>query len=418
MSTSPEAAETKRAIVDYVSHSGLSEAITAALRDGNIAAAQEGISRVKDNQDIISGLLHRITADWNDKDVKGCEIYANAAKTIADILKRTSGGSTIVAVLKQRRGTNNALNENLLDACKKDSKIGLVKILLDAGSNPDSANEKKKTGLHLATSAKVAKLLLEHRANPNTKDEAGRTPLSCYGASLEIAKELINHGADVNAVDNVGNTPLHHAVGALQFSPSEKDILHIKLLLDNKANVNAQNIEGSTPLLISSALHSSEKQPFSRNAQKLLLEHGADPNIACTIVYYHDTGRNTKSAIPMANGVTPLHVAYMRSDDELVRMLINAGADQNAKITYLERARDGYHTPAYKDIDDKTPVQLNGREQKLRQSAVGIADIGGSNFPNLGKPASHTATYSQEHFPRSHAMMVDTTKYRNDDRIV
>ena len=55
------------------------------------------------------------------------------------------------------------------------------------------------------------KLLLDHGADVNVKDEDGETPLFCASNNghKEIVKLLLEHGADVNAKNNYGNSPLH-----------------------------------------------------------------------------------------------------------------------------------------------------------------------------------------------------------------
>ena len=60
----------------------------------------------------------------------------------------------------------------------------------------------------------MAAFLLEQGANPDTPDEAGKTPL-CHAADrgrVEIAGLLMERGADVNHADREGNPPLRWAV--------------------------------------------------------------------------------------------------------------------------------------------------------------------------------------------------------------
>ncbi len=58
------------------------------------------------------------------------------------------------------------------------------------------------------------KLLLDHGAHVNAKDENGFTALTHAAeiGSADIAKVLIDHGADVNEIDNEDITVLMHAL--------------------------------------------------------------------------------------------------------------------------------------------------------------------------------------------------------------
>lgn len=55
-----------------------------------------------------------------------------------------------------------------------------------------------------------------------------------------IVKVLIEHGADINARDDTGFTPLHWAVG--RNAPETA-----RLLVESGADVNAKTNEGKTP---------------------------------------------------------------------------------------------------------------------------------------------------------------------------
>lgn len=57
--------------------------------------------------------------------------------------------------------------------------VSVAKTLIDHGSKVNSRNDQDKAPLHLAKSWEMAQFLLECKANPNSLDDCGRTPLIC-----------------------------------------------------------------------------------------------------------------------------------------------------------------------------------------------------------------------------------------------
>jgi len=99
--------------------------------------------------------------------------------------------------------------------------LEMVQVLLEFRADVNSKNSFRNTPLDNASrnghrdDARVARLLIAHGADPNTRDVYGFTPL--HQASLcgriEIVRLLIEHGANAEAKDDFGMTPLDHASG-------------------------------------------------------------------------------------------------------------------------------------------------------------------------------------------------------------
>ena len=180
------------------------------------------------------------------------------------------------------------LNEKLVETIVKND-LANVKALLQKGA--DSNYKNYEGSLPLSVAAKnlnlpMAMLLLSYKANPNLEDIQGDTPLHkiCKLGLYEVEKitkamalieRLIKSHADINALDYSNQSPLYYAIyhkqekifkmllknGANQEIASldtEKTFLHlaverklypfINMLIENKANIDAQDIFGNTPM--------------------------------------------------------------------------------------------------------------------------------------------------------------------------
>ncbi|XP_019857636.1 PREDICTED: ankyrin-1-like [Amphimedon queenslandica] len=100
----------------------------------------------------------------------------------------------------------------------------------------------------------VVKSLLKEINDPNHQQETGETflMLACECGHKDIVLTLLENGADPNICDNDGDNALHCV---LYFSSSEDNNIDniIQTLLSWNINVNAQNNNGVTPLMIASA---------------------------------------------------------------------------------------------------------------------------------------------------------------------
>lgn len=166
-----------------------------------------------------------------------------------------------------------ALCGEIHEAVKNDD-IAKVKELIQ--NNPDlvfSKDEDGFTPLHLAAAnghKEIVEFLLTTKADVNSRDNAGSTPLhqvsAAGGQHNDIVELLLKHGAEVDAADRQGLTPLHYATLA-----DNQDA--VKSPLDHGANPNAKdNKVGDTPLIMAAGKGYKE-------VAELLLAHGADVNL-------------------------------------------------------------------------------------------------------------------------------------------
>lgn len=115
-----------------------------------------------------------------------------------------------------------------------------------------------------------ARSLLEAGADPDARDEDGRTPLASavLGGSLGLVGLLLEAGADVEARDNRGFTALH-------FAAEEQLPEMVRLLLAKGANANARDEDGVTPL--GRAVFSERE---ARDIVPILVKAGGNPDLA------------------------------------------------------------------------------------------------------------------------------------------
>jgi len=154
--------------------------------------------------------------------------------------------------------------------------VDVMRWLLNHGAdvNARQDDEDRWTPLHLAAfneELEAVQMLLGHNADINSLNKEGQTPL--YVTLFDrthlsqdnangVVQRLLEHGADPNTRDhNQSSTPLHRAScrGWLEIA---------RLLLSHGAKVDEKDKEGRTPLQVASSEGHVEMT-------KLLADHGA-----------------------------------------------------------------------------------------------------------------------------------------------
>jgi ankyrin repeat protein len=250
-----------------------------------------------------------------------------------------------------------------------------VRAALAAATPPDLRDKDGRTPLHWAAEGghtEVIRVLLDAGAEVDAQEldrYFGRTPLhlAAQGGHTDAIQLLLNAGAEVNAEDRgYGSKPLWYAVASGHAAAA-------KLLLEAGAAVNASNrtrspvsagdITGETALdratkdgradlvalLLAHGASFTSRPLFSAMARghievmRLLLDHGADVHAkgwdGSTLL--HNTGEPDFVKLLLARGAdkeardyggrTPLHVCAIMAWLEAAEILLEAGADVNAR---------------------------------------------------------------------------------------
>jgi len=145
--------------------------------------------------------------------------------------------------------------------------VATVRYLLDHGADPNKADDKGFTSLHIAAEdgyCKIVEILLSKGASVDALSNRG-TPLhlAATNGHHKTVKILLDHNADCNKIVHGIYTPLLVSI----YAPSLKCV---KILIKAGADVNG--VGNITPLIaaVSGGLTES---------MKCLLKAGADPNV-------------------------------------------------------------------------------------------------------------------------------------------
>lgn len=171
-----------------------------------------------------------------------------------------------------------------------DEKQKIVELYLAAGLDINARDQFNRTALFAATTTErnyaLPMWLLSKGADPNLASESGRTPLLTaikYGErdaingwrapeSARLIGALLDQGANANAADNEGTTTLMQAALV-------NDAGTIRALLSRGANLASLNNEGQTPLDIAVA----ERRGL---AVKALIDGGSPMTTKQKFYYY------------------------------------------------------------------------------------------------------------------------------------
>ena len=124
--------------------------------------------------------------------------------------------------------------------------VKVVKEQLAKVVDVNAVNETRQTPLHVTQNVAIARLLIEHGADINAKDDTGTTPI--FNKEIEIAEILLKAGVDINGRNEKGNTLLIRYVYAGYLEG-------VKFLVARGADINSCNFDRHNAIDIAEHFH-------------------------------------------------------------------------------------------------------------------------------------------------------------------
>jgi uncharacterized protein len=291
---------------------------------------------------------------------------------------RNAHVDTTAALLKRGANVNDVAPDgsSALSVAAVNAYFELASVLLDHGANPNLPDPRgsplhtvawlRKPGADGAagvgntpvgtpqqtgnvTAIQLARKLLEHGANPNTRVEWNEPR---FGKEGGTARNPPNIRLGRHLISYRGATPFYVAA-------KNGDIELMRLLIEFKADPTITTFTGVTPLMVAAGLDTWEGEtpgPFTGvpeaerlEAVKFAVSLGADVNaranfgdypmegdVEYTLLYYpHNIDKLLDLGVgdPRWNGSTPIIGAIMSNQPSIVQYLVDQGADVRTKTT-------------------------------------------------------------------------------------
>jgi uncharacterized protein len=283
---------------------------------------------------------------------RGADINAHTNVTVpkGEYVPARAGGASGNGIIRQRAlPTADGGMTPLLFAIR-DGNVEMTRLLIAHGADIRQSSGNKTTPLLIALlngQVGIAAELLEKGADPNAADAYGRAALFAaidlrnfnhdkYGDlpadgrdPLELIQALLKKGVNVNA--KTDTVPVH---GLMQFDASwvnfdgetsfvraalSGDIEVMRMLLEHGADPNIGTTQGTTALMAAAGINWIPGQTYGHSeaeyveAVKLCLDRGADANASNSL------------------GLTAMHGAANRGWESVIQILADHGAKVDVK---------------------------------------------------------------------------------------
>lgn len=244
------------------------------------------------------------------------------------ILAAQVGHAEVVALFLELGANIEHVNDQGASAlwlAAQGGQQAVVDTLLAHGASVLVPNQQGQTFLHKAVTEQqgnkkvLPTLLGSKHLDPSiidAVDKNGDAPLHTLvktsepdAKSLALAKLLVAHNANVDQLDGEHQYLVYHVL-------QQNNPTWLERLLTLKANPNARNTDGNTPL------HNHVHKHYDEQMLKLLVQYKADFNAWKQPAKGAGEDEDT-------NGLTPLQLAVMHQDQEVVEALLKLKASIN-----------------------------------------------------------------------------------------
>jgi ankyrin repeat protein len=412
--------------------------LSAGLAASAVAAATSAVADAAERRD--QAALRALLA--KNTDVNAAQVDGTTALHWAAYHDDVASAALLLKAGAKVNAANQYGATPLAQACINAS-APVTKLLLEAGADPNTTLKGGETVLMLAArsgNVELVKMLLGRGANADARERLGQTALMWAAAEghTAVIHALIDAGADVHAKTDAGFTPFFFAVregrldavraflaagvdvnammsrggrgaGESRTSPLLMAVQngHFELaiaLIDAGADPNDQRT-GFTPLHMLPGVRKPDSSDGSDGAPaegaghlsslefvREIVKRGANVNLR--LAKEAPKVPSTSSTIA-APGATPMLFAADRSDVDLMRVLLELGADP-----LIPNFNNTTPLMAAAGVGTKEALEEAGEESEAVEAVKMLldrgADINGAD--NNGDTAMHGAAYN--HYPR------------------